>query len=81
VKKKNSTDENQKKRGGGEKGHKGYGKKNFTEEEADRVSTLRGDMPRCGCGGDVNVILGEPYCVHHYIPAKMEKILYKKELL
>lgn len=81
VKKKNSTDENQKKRGGAEKGHKGHGKKNFTEEDADRVLTLRGETPRCDCGGVVKVIAGEPYCVYRYVPAKMEKILYKKELL
>ena len=40
VNKKNSTKDNQKKRGGGKKGHKGYGKKDFTEEEADRLFIL-----------------------------------------
>lgn len=41
MNKKNSTKDNQKKRGGGKKGHKGYGKKDFTEEE---VQTFTADL-------------------------------------
>jgi|APSaa5957512622_1039677.scaffolds.fasta_scaffold26728_1 transposase len=80
VNKKNSTKENQKKRGGGKKGHKGYGKKDFTEEEADRSFILKGEKPNCDCNGDIKILMEKPYCVYRYIPAKMEKVLYTKEI-
>ena len=49
------------------------------EEEADRSLTLKGEKPNCNCNGEINITLGKPYCVYRYIPAKMEKILYKKK--
>lgn len=81
VKKKNSTKENQKKRGGGVKGHKGHGRHDFTKEEADRVLKVKGRPPECGCGGGFNTYLGTPYCVIHYIPAKIERRYYEREIV
>jgi len=81
VKKKNSTKENQRKRGGGVKGHKGYGRQDFTKEEADRVLTLTSKPPACGCGGGFDIRSGTPYCVVHYIPSKIERRYYEKKIL
>jgi transposase len=48
--KKNTLEENQKKRGGAKKGHKGNGRRSIEEEEADIVEELPilEDCPHCG---------------------------------
>jgi len=48
--KKNTLEENQKKRGGAKKGHKGNGRRSIEEEEADVVEELPflADCPQCG---------------------------------
>jgi len=81
VRKKNSTEENRKKRGGGIKGHKGRGRRNFTKEDADRVLKVTSEPPTCGCNGGFEIHSGTPYCVVHYIPAKIERRYYEREIL
>lgn len=79
VKKKNSTEENQQKRGGGEKGHKGHGRKDFTKEEADQSFTLDPPELFCGCEGEF-YYHHRTYCVVDYTPAKMKKIFYEQSI-
>lgn len=47
--KENATEENRKKRGGGKKGHKGYGRKGINEEEADIIKEVKEERecPEC----------------------------------
>ena len=42
----NTPEENQRRKGGGKTGHKGYGRKIFKEEEADKVDENK--CPDCG---------------------------------
>jgi transposase len=80
VNKPNSTPENQAKRGGAKKGHKGHGRKDFSPEEADRTIHLKNVPAPCGCGGiwlDGGKVR---HCVYHYIPAKLEKRIYYKNV-
>ena len=51
VFKKNSSEENKKKQGGAKKGHKGYGRKVWDEQEADEVIRLKVEIDTCpDCG-------------------------------
>ena len=80
VNKANSTPENQAKRGGAEKGHKGHGRKDFSPEEADRIIHACSVPATCNCGGDLIKIEEIPHSVYHYIPAKLEKRIYYKDV-
>ena len=80
VNKPNSATENQAKRGGADKGHKGHGCKDFSEEDADRIIHLDQIPAPCKCGG---VWLNDGKvkdCIYHYIPAKLEKRIYYKNV-
>ncbi len=48
----NATEENQRKRGGAKKGHRGHGRQSFDESQADHIiqldSELRDRCPQCG---------------------------------
>lgn len=79
VRKKNSTEENQKKQGGGEKGHKGHGRRDFTKEEADKVFVLDSPAALCKCEGEFYYHY-RSYCVIDYTPAKMKKIFYEQSI-
>ena len=50
VTKRNSTAENQAKRGGARPGHKGNGRESFSPGEADLVVHVDDASPRCSCG-------------------------------
>jgi len=80
VNKANSTPENQAKRGGANKGHKGHGRKDFSPEEADRIIHVDSMPDICECGGDLVKIEEAPHLVYHYIPAKLEKRIYYKDV-
>ena len=78
IDKKNSSEENQGKRGGAKEGHKGNGRKVFLKEDADRVVKLAEKPLSCDCGGHWNYHSSHPHCVLNYIPAKMEKVYHEK---
>ncbi len=64
--------------GGAKEGHKGYGRKSISEDEADRIEYLDVDENRCpDCGS----ILKEKGVVNRTVlekvPVRVEKILYK----
>ena len=80
VNKPNSTPENQAKRGGAEKGHKGHGRKDFSPEEADKIIHLNNIPAPCECGGIWLSGGKEKHCVYHYIPVKLEKRIYYKNV-
>jgi transposase len=79
--KKNSTSENQAKRGGAKKGHKGYGRKAILPEVADSKTRLETPSKPCSCGCK-NWELLNPDPVSHsvlrFIPSKIEKEIYYK---
>jgi len=81
--KKNSSEENQAKRGGGEKGHKGHGRKSFDPEEADAQIHLDAKPEPCACGcGEWEQKKTEPiaHSVFKFIPSRIEKRIYYKYL-
>lgn len=79
VDKKNSSGENQKKRGGAKKGHRGKGRKGFSKDEADRTVELDTPPDACGCGVDQWYYHStNSHCVINYVPAKIEKVYYGK---
>lgn len=82
VNKKNSSEENQKKRGGAVPGHKGSGRCDFTMAEADRVVKVDAVPGSCSCGGDGlwKRHSAYPHCVINYIPSRTEKVYYEKTL-
>ena len=80
VNKANSTVENRAKRGGAKTGHKGHGRKDFIPEEADRIIHLSHVPAPCGCGGIWLDGGRKKHCVYHYIPAKLEKRVYYKNI-
>lgn len=80
VNKANSTPANRAKRGGAKKGHKGHGRKDFTQEEADRIIHLNNVPAPCGCGGIWLDGGKKKHCFYHYIPAKLEKRIYYKNV-
>ncbi len=80
VTKTNSSAENQAKRGGATPGHKGNGRKSFSQKDADLVIQLDDVSPRCNCGGEWMDAGTAEHSVYHLIPAKMEKHVYVKRL-
>lgn len=80
VTKTNSTIENRAKRGGGFFGHKGYGRKSFSVEEADIQIHLDLVPSSCECGGTWLKDRTVPHSVYHYIPAKIKKHIYYKNI-
>ncbi len=81
VNKRNSTEENQSRRGGGRPGHMGSGRKAFSPQEADCIVTLDDDVPPCGCGGKWDDGGFAEHSVFHFVPSRMEKIIYRKRIL
>lgn len=80
VTKKNSSAENQAKRGGAPKGHKGCGRESFSPDDADLIIHLDGSSTKCECGGEWMDAGTAEHSVYHLIPAKMEKRIYVKKL-
>lgn len=78
VNKRNSTEENQSRRGGAPHGHKGNGRKAFSEQEADRTVVLDGEPPPCGCGGKWDEGSLKEHSVFNLIPSRLEKVIYRK---
>ncbi|MFH1562116.1 MAG: transposase, partial [Nitrospirota bacterium] len=66
--------------GGANKGHKGYGRAQITEQEADRIEYLEveeGKCPDCGSILEKKEVVNRT--VIESVPVKVEKILYKCE--
>lgn len=79
----NSSEENQAKRGGASKGHKGHGRKNFNPGEADAEIHLEAKPEKCTCGcGEWIQKNSEPipHSVLKFIPSRIEKRIYYKHL-
>ncbi len=80
INKVNSTPENRGKRGGAKLGHKGYGRKEFQEGEADRIVSLNVTPDNCECGGNIwNPKQVISHSVYRFIPARVEKCIYRKQ--
>jgi len=79
INKGNSTAENRAKRGGAKLGHAGYGRREFTAAEVDQTVDLEVMPERCECGSEVwqpkRVV---DHSVYRFIPARIEKCLYRK---
>lgn len=76
VNKTNSTPENRAKRGGAKIGHHGYGRKDFTAGEADKIKTNTAPPPKPCCDhpalrevGTVN------HAVYNFIPMTLELVM------
>lgn len=80
VTKTNSSAENQARRGGASLGHKGNGRKSFSQDDADLVIQLDDASPKCNCGNEWIDSGTVEHSVYHLIPAKMEKRVYVKRL-
>jgi len=83
VNKPGSTAANQARKGGAKNGHKGHGRKDFTEGEADEVVRLDGTPPPCACGHGT-WLPGElrEHCVIERIPErKTRRFFLKREHL
>ena len=80
VNKKNSTEENRKKKGGAVENHKGSGRKVFTKAEADVIINLNDKTKMCDCGGKWHFHSIQSHCTYKYIPAKLEKVYYEKSV-
>ena len=81
--KKNSSEENQAKRGGAEKGHKGHGRQKINPEDADAEIHLEAKPEQCTCGcDDWRQKSSEPipHSVFKFIPSRIEKHIYYKFL-
>jgi len=79
INKVNSSLENRAKRGGARAGHTGRGRKDFPETEADKVIALNLKPDECECGSSdwqPNRIV--PHSVYRFIPARVEKHIYRK---
>ena len=75
----NSLAERQARRGGAQRGHKGYGRRAFSESEADRVQTV--SLPqRCpSCGTALEDQDTDSRTVLDAEPVKVQKIVYRLE--
>ncbi len=77
----NSKENNTKKCGGAKLGHKGHGRKAFTENEADEVINLRVEECKCpNCGGKLESKEIEERSVVEAILSEAKKILYKYQI-
>lgn len=77
----NSKEENKNKQGGAKVGHKGNGRKTFTEEEADEVVNLRVEERECpNCGGKLESKEIEERSIVEAIISEARKILYKYQI-
>ncbi len=76
VFKKNSTAENRAKRGGAKVGHKGYGRKDFSLDEADTVKYNTHPVKAKCCGSPQLQAVGfVNHAVYNFIPMRLEKIM------
>ena len=77
--KSNTLKENQDKRGGAKRGHRGHGRQTFDESGADRVVRVESEVgDRCPrCGGPLEDKATENRCVIDIPPLKTERILYQ----
>jgi transposase len=81
--KKNSSEENQAKRGGAQKGHKGHGRKKLNPKEADAEIHLEAKPEQCTCGcgeWEQKKTAPIPHSVFKFIPSRIEKCIYYKYL-
>lgn len=78
----NSPQENREKRGGGELGHRGFGRRGFSESDAGvEVEDLSAQTERCSCGNCMKVAETINRSVLEYIPGRVVKKLYIQGVL
>jgi hypothetical protein len=76
VNKPNSTLENRAKRGGAKKGHGGHGRKDFTEQEADKVKYNSAPPIESCCNNPLLREVGTvPHAFYNFIPMRLEKVM------
>jgi len=73
----NSLQERQGKHGGAKVGHKGHGRKTFTEAEADRVQTVRVPARCPDCGTTLEAKKLRRRCMLDVPTVKVEKVLWR----
>ena len=77
INKVNSTEENRQKRGGAVPGHEGYGRKVFTQEEAEVIVDTKANHSTCECGCKDLIYRGQHQdCRYDVIPMRIRKVAY-----
>ena len=72
----NSSKEQQRNRGGAKLGHKGHGRASISEEDADKVETIRFGNTCPDCGSALEDKGSKNRTVMDCQPVKMKKVLY-----
>lgn len=75
--KQNTAEENRRKKGGAEVGHKGHGRRSHTEETSDAVIFVESPTVCPECGGELAVTAVRDRTVIESTPTKPKRLLYR----